>query len=156
MYLSKYRKSKNGFILVYTLLIAGICTTSALGGLKLQISIRDNNIKKIKELKKEDVVQRDREYLLTYIDSYINKNLSDISCSTIKVFMLTYGEQKFFYGNSYIKYIQEKDAFYLCIYKDGTFCREELYKYSVVAEKIRYIPVAHSYKEGVVNICLVQ
>lgn len=156
MHLYKYRKSKNGFILVYTLLIASICIVSALACFKLQILIRDNNIKRGKDFSKIDIVQRDREYLLTDIDSYIYSNLSGISCSNIKALMLIYGEKKKYYGNSYIKYLAGKDAFYLCFYINGRFYREELYKYSVMDENVIYIPVEYSYKEGVVNICLDQ
>ena len=152
MYLLRYKKSKNGFILVYTILITGICIISALACFKLQILIRDNNINRIKELSKVDMAQRDIEYLLTDIDNYINSNISAISCSKVKALMLLYGEQKKYYGNSYIKYLPQKDTFYLCIYKNGTFCKEELFQYSVIEGKIIYIPVRRSYKEGVVII----
>jgi len=137
-------------------LITSICIISALGCFKLQILKRENNIRVGKGLSRTDVVQRDREYLITGMDKYIYSNLNDISSENIKNLLNSYEKQKNYYGSSYIIYITEKDAFYLCFYSNGRFYREELYKYNVAEGKVFYVPVGYSYKEGVLNICIVK
>lgn len=151
MYFNKYRKSKKGFILVYTLLITSICFITSLGCFKMELLKRDNNINFKKEINKLDLVQRDREYLLTDLDSYIYANLQDINCENIKNLFLNQSEKHFYFESSYIKYLNNMNSFYLCFYFNGSFYREELYKYNVSDGNVFYIPTEYSYKQGVLE-----
>jgi hypothetical protein len=150
MHHSKGEK-RRGFVLVYTILIASLCSAAALACFRLQILRRDNNISYIKQVQRIDYVQRDRENLLTDIDSFIYSRLTEMSCQQIKELFRNESLFKIYCGGSSAEYIAVLDAFYLCYYIDGKFSLEELYRYDFGEKGVVYTPVAFSYKKGTVK-----
>ncbi len=148
MHLYKYGKSREGFILVYTVLITALCITAALGCFRLQCLKRTSNIKLQQDISRVDPVQRDREMLLTEMDNYICSNIDILTNDNIKNYFTINGEHKSFYDQSYIMYIKDKDRFYLCLFKNGSFSREELYNYTGTGENIFYSPLKYSWIQG--------
>lgn len=151
MYFTTIIRSKKGFILVYTLMIASLCITAALGAFKMGCLKRNNNINFANKIEKEDYIQRDREYLLTDIDSFIYCNAASINVQCIKE-LLTKETYKSWQDKSYIMYLADKDAFYLCYYVNGNFLMEELYNYTVENGELYYSFLKYSYKQGVLGI----
>lgn len=129
---------RRGFVLVYTLLIAALCSSAAIACFRLQILSRDNNIASLKLMQRNDSVQRDREYLLTAADDFIHAGITEP------------GGFQAISGESSAEYLPDKDAFYLCYRSGGKFVMEELYRYSSGEKGIIYFPAAFSYKQGTV------
>jgi len=144
-------KKRRGFVLIYTLLIASLCSATAIACFRLQMLRRDNNISYKKLVQKIDYVQKDREKLLTDIDSIIYSRLTEISCQQISELFHNESSFKVYSGGSSAEYIAVLDAFYLCYYIDGKFNLEELYRYEFRERGVVYIPVAFSYKKGMVT-----
>jgi len=112
---------------------------------------RDNNISYKKLVQKMDYVQRDRENLLTEIDGLIYLRLTELSRQQISELFHNESSFKVYCGGSSAEYIAVLDAFYLCYYIDGKFSLEELYRYDFSERGVVYIPVAFSYKKGMVT-----
>jgi hypothetical protein len=144
------RGKRRGFVLVYTLLIASLCSAAAIACFRLQIQSRDNNVASAKLMQRTDSVQRDREYLLTAVDDYIYAGMSEQGCAEIRELFQSGNGFKALSGESTAEYILAKDALYLCYYRGGKFVMEELYRYSSGEKGVVYIPAAFSYKKGIV------
>lgn len=138
-------------MLIYTLLIASLCSAAAISCFRLQMMRRDNNISYKKLVQKIDYVQKDREKLLTDIDSFIYSRLTQISCQQISELFHNESSFKVYCGGSSAEYIAALDAFYLCYYNNGKFNLEELYRYDFSERGVVYTPVAFSYKKGMVT-----
>jgi hypothetical protein len=149
MHHSKSEKRK-GFVLVYTLLITALCSAAAVACFRLQMLRRDNNISYIKMVQRIDYIQRDREILLTGIDSFIYSRLTEISCQQIRELLRNESSFKVYCGGSSAEYNEVLDAFYLCYYSGGKFSLEELYRYDLGERGVVYTPVKFSYKKGAV------
>jgi len=147
MYNAKYKKN-SGFVLIYTVLIASLCALSALACFNMQVMKRDANIKSSRLLQKEDYVQRDREYLLTALDSYIDINFYESGSEDIRGFFTNLYGFQIVYGNSTLVYYDAKDSFYLCYNVEGKFYREELIGHVVASEGIEFFVSEFSYRKG--------
>jgi len=144
-------KKRRGFVLLYTLLIVSLCSATAIACFRLQMMKRDNNISYKKLVQKIDYVQRDREILLTDIDSFIYSRLTEISCQQISELFRSESSFKVYFGGSSAEYIAVLDAFYICYFIDGKFSMEELYRYEFSERGVVYTPIAFSYKKGMVT-----
>lgn len=149
MYNAKNRKS-NGFVMLYTIIIGSICAISALTCFNMQVLKRDSNISLSCAVEKQDLTQRDREYLLTNLNEYIESNCSKpFDEETIK---LLFAEQEDFmvsYESSSLEYSEIKDAFYISYYYDGKFYKEELCGYKTTENSVEFYISGFSYKKGV-------
>ena len=141
-------RKRRGFVLVYTLLIASLCSAAAIACFRLQIQSRDNNVASLKLLQRTNIVQRDREYLLTAANDFIYEGNSEPGCAEIRELFQSGNGFKASSGESNAEYIPAKDALYLCYYRGGKFVMEELYRYSTGEKGVVYIPAAFSYKKG--------
>jgi len=147
MYTVKYEKS-GGFVIIYTVLIAALCAISAIACFNMQVMNRDANVKASRLIQKEDYVQRDREYLLTDLDGYIDLNFYASGSEDIKEFFTNLNGFQMVYGNSTLLYSEANEAFYLCYYIEGKFYREEMVKYVVTNEGISFFVSEFSYRKG--------
>jgi hypothetical protein len=141
-------KKRRGFVLVYTLLIVSICAAAALACFRLQVLARDNSISCIKLVQKQDVVQRDREYLLNEVDGFICSRLETVTVQGIRELFASETGFRAGYGESSAQYLASKDAFYLCYSSGGRFLMEELCRYEAGERGAVYSTTAFSYKKG--------
>ncbi len=142
------RGKRRGFVLVYTLLIASLCSAAALASFRLQIQSRDNNVASVKNMQRTDSVQRDREYLLTAADDFIYAGTAEQGSEEIRELLQSGSGFKTSYGGSTAEYLPAKDAFYLSYYSGGKFVMEELYRYSSGEKGVVYSPAGFSFKKG--------
>ncbi|MGE5627475.1 MAG: hypothetical protein ACM3X7_05070 [Solirubrobacterales bacterium] len=129
-------------------MIASLCITAALGAFKMECLKRNNNINFVKKIEKTDNIQKDREYLIADMDSFIYSNAANINAECIKE-LLTKGNHKSWQDKSYMVYNKDKDVFYLCYYVNGIFLMEEILNYTIENGEIYYTPLKFSYKQGV-------
>ncbi|MHC1721127.1 MAG: hypothetical protein AB9844_10770 [Clostridiaceae bacterium] len=147
MYNVKHKKNC-GFILIYTVIIASLCAAAALACFNMQVMKRDGNIKSYGLLHKQDYVQRDREYLLTDLDNFIDLNFIDSGSTEGMVFFANLNDFQIVFGNSTLEYYDTKDSFYICYYIDGKFFMEELCRYVFTNEGIELFISEFSYRKG--------
>jgi hypothetical protein len=114
----------------------------------MQVMKRDANVKASRMIQKEDYVQRDREYLLTELDVYIDLNFNASGSEDIRGFFANINGLQMVYGNSTLEYSDAKEAFYLCYFIEGKFYREELIRYAVANEGIAFFVSEFSYRKG--------
>lgn len=146
--LSLEGKKRNGFVLVYTLLIVSVCSAAALACFRLQVLARDSRVQGTRLAQRQDIVQRDREYLLNEIDGYISSRLENISSQGVRELFVSESGFRAYAGESSAQYLAAKDCFYICYSSGGKFQMEELIRCEQGGKGVVYFPAAFSYKKG--------
>jgi hypothetical protein len=82
----------------------------------MQVMKRDANVKASRMIQKEDYVQRDREYLLTELDVYIDLNFNASGSEDIRGFFANINGLQMVYGNSTLEYSMQRKRLSLLFY----------------------------------------
>lgn len=148
MFRTRERKSKKGFILVYVLFACSLCFLIVLGVYKMEVLIRNNDLKLQQNTMKVDIIQKPREFLLTQLDENIYESVSYISEEGVKEFFNTTTSTAIKYDDNLIKYINDSNCFLAEYYINHKFYKEELYEYKIINGSIFYGCIDYSYKKG--------
>jgi hypothetical protein len=114
----------------------------------MEILIRSNNLKLQKNASKVDVLQKEREYLLTELDENICKNVSIISENEVKTYLSSISDFNVKYNDSCVKYIKNNNCFLVQYFINSKFYKEELYEYTIIDGSVFYGCIDYSFKQG--------
>ncbi|MGO5064861.1 MULTISPECIES: hypothetical protein [unclassified Clostridium] len=144
------KRIKKGYILLYALLMGGLCMFSSLFILKMENIKWQNSGKELKSLSKINRVQKDREYILSYIDKFFYENIENISSDNINEFIRSLDNNFKFTFNNTLAYFYNGDLI-IDYYKNKIFYKQEKYKISTKDANIFYKREYVSYERKVSN-----
>ncbi len=135
---------------MYALFMGCLCIFFSLFILKMENIKWQNSGKELRDLSKVSNVQRDREYVLSYIDKFFYDNIDNINSDNIYNFIrsldknfkvtLSNSSAYFYNGDLIIDY-----------YKNKIFYKQEKYKISAKDSNIAYKREYVSYERKVSN-----
>ena len=138
-------QTKKGFILVYTILVGIICLIIMMYIFDIQMAEVKYATSNKKYILKEDVYQKDKEYLMTLFFTYINENNAGIKkvgivdfFSNIKSSIVKYGASKVSYSNKTNEYIFTTPYEY-------TINRNDYYKLVANGERFKLVFIKTEY-----------
>lgn len=144
------KRIKEGYILLYALFMGCLCIFSSLFILKMENIKCQNSGKELRSLSKVTNVQKDREYVLSYIDKFFYDNIDNINSDNMDKFIrsldknfkvtLSNSSAYFYNGDLIIDY-----------YKNKLFYKQEKYKISTKDSNIAYKREYVSYERKVSN-----
>jgi hypothetical protein len=139
-------KSHKGYILVYTMIVALICILVVMLGMKILLDESENLKFFHKYVSVEKNEKKYKEYLLTYLGEYINKNIAQLSNDSIKdYFKLNSDTAISSFEKSYIKYNVSQDCFILIYKYENDVLKEDQYKYNVINNLLKYTYIGSIY-----------
>ncbi|NFN87393.1 hypothetical protein FDF31_11310 [Clostridium sporogenes] len=141
---------KKGYILLYALLMGGLCMFSSLFILKMENIKWQNSDKELKSLSKINSVQKNREYILSYIDKFFYENIDNINSDNINEFIRSLDNNFKFTFNNNLAYFYNGDLI-IDYYKNKIFYKQEKYKISTKDSNISYKREYVSYERKVSN-----
>ncbi|WP_053467036.1 hypothetical protein [Clostridium sp. L74] len=144
------KRIKKGYILLYALLMGGLCMFSSLFILKMENIKWQNSGKELKSLSKINRVQKDREYILSYIDKFFYENIENISSDNINEFIRSLDNNFKFTFNNTLAYFYNGNLI-IDYYKNKIFYKQEKYKISTKDSNIFYKREYVSYERKVSN-----
>lgn len=148
MFRIRKEKSKRGFILIYVLFICSICFIVVLGFYKMEVLIRDNNLKLQSNVIKVDKLQKTKEYLLTELDEKIHGNVSEIKKDNVRKYLDSTESFNVKYDENCIEYRKNDECFLIRYYINHKFYKEELYEYEIIDGSIFYGCMDYSFEQG--------
>lgn len=135
---------------MYALFMGCLCIFSSLFILKMENIKCQNSGKELRSLSKVNNVQKDREYVLSYIDKFFYDNIDNINSDNMDKFIrsldknfkvtLSNSSAYFYNGDLIIDY-----------YKNKLFYKQEKYKISTKDSNIAYKREYISYERKVSN-----
>lgn len=135
---------------MYALFMGCLCIFSSLFILKMENIKCQNSGKELRSLSKVNNVQKDREYVLSYIDKFFYDNIDNINSDNMDKFIksldknfkvtLSNSSAYFYNGDLIIDY-----------YKNKLFYKQEKYKISTKDSNIAYKREYVSYERKVSN-----
>lgn len=135
---------------MYALFMGCLCIFSSLFILKMENIKCENSGKELRSLSKVNNVQKDREYVLSYIDKFFYDNIDNINSDNMDKFIrsldknfkvtLSNSSAYFYNGDLIIDY-----------YKNKLFYKQEKYKISTKDSNIAYKREYVSYERKVSN-----
>lgn len=140
---------KNGFILIYTLLICSLCILIAVYFFSMEFKKMENIISYKKSITKDNKLDEYKEHLFTILYQNMPAEIRNSSTDNVK----NYFQQNntiYNYDNSYskIKYDAARNKIILQSYYDEYYHRDDLYDYKVLGGKLKFIYIQTLYVEG--------
>ncbi|KOR26654.1 hypothetical protein ND00_05330 [Clostridium sp. L74] len=123
---------------------------SSLFILKMENIKWQNSGKELKSLSKINRVQKDREYILSYIDKFFYENIENISSDNINEFIRSLDNNFKFTFNNTLAYFYNGNLI-IDYYKNKIFYKQEKYKISTKDSNIFYKREYVSYERKVSN-----
>lgn len=144
------KRIKKGYILLYALFMGCLCIFSSLFILKMENIKWQNSGKELRSLSKVNNVQKDREYVLSYIDKFFYDNIDNINSDNMDKFIRSLDKNfKVTLSNS-SAYFYNGDLI-IDHYKNKLFYKQEKYKISTKDSNIAYKREYVSYERKVSN-----
>ena len=133
-------QTKKGFILIYTLLIGIICLTMMMYIFDIQASEIRYSTSTKKYLLKEDTYQKNKEYLLTLLYSFISENNKEITEQGVTKFFYNF-KNIVKYGSAGVNYSNKTGEFVFITPYEYRVNRNDYFKLEVSGEsfQIRFI-----------------
>ena len=123
---------------------------SSLFILKMENIKWQNSDKELKSLSKINSVQKNREYILSYIDKFFYENIDNINSDNINEFIRSLDNNFKFTFNNNLAYFYNGDLI-IDYYKNKIFYKQEKYKISTKDSNISYKREYVSYERKVSN-----
>ena len=129
-------QTKKGFILIYTILVGIICLIIMMCVFGAQMSEVKYSTSNKKYILKEDNYQRDKEYLMTLLFTYINENKDKMKADEIaKGFCESTGDISE-YKTAKVSYLTTNEFIFKTSYKNGAN-RNDYFKIEAIGKSFK-------------------
>jgi len=141
---NKFKKCKRGFVLIYVLIIGLICMFISIAGYHMETLVKSDVFYEYGSTFRIEGIQKQRETLITRLNSYIVEKIDYDDDKDIREHMLGIEDFRIYYGSSYVYYDRDNDVFKLEYIIDNKLYKEEIYEYAVEDGQIKYGCVDYS------------
>jgi hypothetical protein len=131
--------------MIYVLIIGLITMMISIECYHMESLLKSDVVYGYKDIFKIEKIQKDREVLITRLNSFIEKNVDYVDEDDISKYFSNIEDFRIYYGNSYVYYDRKNDLFKLEYVLDNKYYKEECYEYAIKNGNIRYGCINYSF-----------
>lgn len=128
-----HSERKQGFALIYSLIIGLLCVIICISILSLELSRSENINNYEKYIFKSDINKDYENKLLNLLSKHIHDNIPNVRNGNIRIYFIKNHDFKIIMNNYYIAYDNANDYFYIALVQDGENKIIDNYSYDVSA-----------------------